>query len=334
MREQIIISYNKVVSTIRSSTNELHMETCVQLAEQFGLEFTTGPNSQYTFLFQDLCELIRQKQNELHSLHPLEDAKYTVLSLSGGMDSTCLLIRLLKEGKEVTCLSFDYGQKHAVEIQLARDNVWYLQQRGFKIRHIIVDLCSAMEGFGSALISDDVDVPEGHYAEDNMKLTVVPNRNAIFSAIIYGQALAISSKYADENGKKRVDISLGIHSGDHSIYPDCRPEFRDQLEKAFKLGNYDSELVSYYTPYIRGNKTSILQDCLQNCTELNLNFDHILSKTITSYNPDSIGRSSGNSGSDIERIEAFLNIGRKDPIEYQEPWEIVITKAKKILGRV
>lgn len=329
MREHIITAYNKVVSTISSSTNESHLDTCTQMADQFGLEFTSG-SDKFIFLYNDLLELIRQKGDELNSLQPIEPAEHTVLSLSGGMDSTCLLIRLLKEGKSVTCISFNYGQKHSVEITLAKKNTDYLKERGFQVKHIIVDLRSAMEGFGSALISNDIQVPEGHYEESNMKLTVVPNRNAIFSAIIYGQALAISSL----NEKSRVDISLGIHSGDHSIYPDCRPEFRDQLEKAFKLGNYDSELVSYYTPYIRGNKTSILQDCLQNCRELNLDFEKILSNTITSYNPDSNGLSSGNSGSDIERIEAFLNLGLVDPIMYQEPWEVVKLKAIKVLGRV
>lgn len=252
--------------------------------------------------------------------------KIAVLSLSGGMDSTCLLIHLLQQGKEVHCISFDYGQKHKVELERAKENIKYLQLKGFKITHKIVDLSSIMGLFHSALTSNDIAVPEGHYEESNMKATVVPNRNAIFSSIIYGYALSLSIEH-----NTSVDISLGIHSGDHAIYPDCRPEFRDALEYAFKIGNWDSEKVSYYTPYLLGNKTSILKDCLDCCFELRVDFDTILRNTCTSYNPDLQGRSSGKSGSDVERIEAFLNIGRKDPVEYVEDWEVISSNVKELL---
>ena len=258
--------------------------------------------------------------------------KLAVLSLSGGMDSTCLLIHLLQKGYYVHCISFDYGQKHKVELERAKKNIQYLQTVGYmygiEITHNVVDLSSIMGLFESALTTKGVEVPEGHYSEENMKSTVVPNRNAIFSSIIYGCALSLANKEG-----VNVDISLGIHSGDHAIYPDCRPEFRDQLEKAFKIGNWDSEKVSYYTPYLHEDKTKILQDCLVCCSKLSLNFDLILSNTNTSYNPDENGRASGKSGADIERIEAFLNIGRKDPIEYQEPWEEVVRHAKTVLSK-
>lgn len=256
--------------------------------------------------------------------------KRAVLSLSGGMDSSCLLIHLLANGYEVECLSFDYGQKHNIELQKAKANIEYLKSRGYDIKHHIVNLSSIMSLFESALTTDKIDVPEGHYEQENMKATVVPNRNAIFSSLIFGYALSLAKKY---QVLEPVVISLGIHSGDHAIYPDCTPEFRDALEHAFKIGNWDSNLVNYYTPYLYGNKTSILQDCLENCVALGLSFDTVLSNTITSYNPDSQGRSSGKSGSDIERIEAFINIGRKDPIQYQETWEEVVEHAKKVLNK-
>ena len=244
------------------------------------------------------------------------------------MDSTCLLIHLLQRGFEVHCISFDYGQKHKIELEKAKENILYLKSQEFKVQQQIVGLSSIMGLFESALTTPEIDVPEGHYEQDNMKLTVVPNRNAIFSAIIYGYALSLATKF-DTN----VNISLGIHSGDHAVYPDCRPEFRDALEYAFKIGNWDSEKVSYYVPYLEGNKTSILEDCLINCHSLGLDFDVVLKNTNTSYNPDSKGRASGKSGADIERIEAFLNINRKDPIEYVESWEIVSNNAKKILNK-
>lgn len=254
--------------------------------------------------------------------------KVAVLSLSGGMDSTCLLIHLLANGYEVHCISFNYGQKHSIELERARQNINYLKSLGYSIPHTIVDLSSAMSHFESALISDSISVPEGHYEESNMKATVVPNRNAIFSSIIYGHALSLSTQLDCS-----VAISLGIHSGDHAIYPDCRQEFRDALEHAFKIGNWGGERVSYYTPYLHGNKTSILEDCLLNCQDLELDFDTILANTNTSYNPDMFGRSSGKSGADIERIEAFINIGRKDPVTYQQPWEVVRDHAISVLSK-
>lgn len=252
--------------------------------------------------------------------------KHAVLSLSGGMDSTSLLIHLLSRGYMVRCLSFDYGQKHKIEIERAQANIAYLQINGLSVTHRVIDLTSAMGGFRSALTSSDIDVPEGHYEQENMIQTVVPNRNAIFSAIVFGEALSLSREYDCE-----VDICLGIHAGDHAIYPDCRQEFRDALEYAFKIGNWGSDKVNYYTPYLHGNKTSILQDCLANCEKLGLDFDLIMKNTNTSYNPDDQGRASGRSGADIERIEAFINIGRKDPVEYQLPWEEVVDHALRVL---
>ena len=253
--------------------------------------------------------------------------KRAVISLSGGMDSTGLLVRLLTEGYTVTAVSFNYGQKHSIEIDKAKANIEYLGTKGPPIEHHIVDLSSVMSLFSSSLIKGGDDVPEGHYEKENMKTTVVPNRNAIFSSIIYGLALSISK----DEGMTDVRICLGIHSGDHAIYPDCTPGFRDTLEQAFKIGNWESQYVSYYTPYINSNKTLILKDTLKNCKALGLDFNTVLRNTITSYNPDSKGRSSGKTGSDIERIEAFINIGRQDPIEYVEPWGEIVRQTELIL---
>ena len=108
-------------------------------------------------------------------------------------------------------------------------------------------------------------------------------------------------------------IALGVHSGDHAIYPDCRPEFYDAIGNAFAVGNWDSEKVSFQLPYIDGDKETILRDALISCQKLDLDFDTVFANTNTSYNPDSQGRSSGTSGADVERILAFHAIGRKDP---------------------
>ena len=248
-----------------------------------------------------------------------------VMALSGGMDSTSLLLRLLAEGNHVTCVSYLYGQKHSIEISKATENIERLQAKGLRVEQKIIDLTSAMSSFYSALTTQDYDIPEGHYEEEQMKQTVVPNRNAIFSSILYGMALSISSSQNSD-----VVIALGVHSGDHAIYPDCRPEFYNALSTAFSIGNWDSDRVSFELPYIDGDKSTILRDVLESCEILDIDFDEILRSTITSYNPDEFGRSSGKSGSDVERILAFHDIGRVDPIEYVDSWESVLENALRL----
>ena len=248
-----------------------------------------------------------------------------VMALSGGMDSTGLLMRLLADGYKVSCLSYDYGQKHGIELERAKDNIDYLASNGFLVEHKIADISSAMGIFHSALTSEDFEVPEGHYEEEQMKKTVVPNRNAIFASILYGYALSVSLQENTE-----VVIALGVHSGDHAIYPDCRPEFYEAIGHAFEIGNWDSERVSFYLPYIDGDKEFILRDAQDALTSLSLDFDVVFSNTNTSYNPDSEGRSSGRSGADVERILAFHAIGRKDPVTYVESWETVLANALQV----
>lgn len=247
-----------------------------------------------------------------------------IMAFSGGMDSTGLLVHLLSKGYSVSTLSYDYGQKHSIELDRAKSNIEYLASKGFEVEHRVVDLKSAMSIFHSALTSTDIDVPEGHYEEEQMKATVVPNRNAIFASILYGYALSIAVK---ENTD--VEIALGVHSGDHAIYPDCRPEFYESIGKSFALGNWDSERVSFTLPYINGDKVTILRDALISCQKLDLDFETIFANTNTSYNPDEKGRASGKSGADVERILAFHAIGKRDPVEYIDSWEVVLEGALK-----
>ena len=250
--------------------------------------------------------------------------KIAVMALSGGMDSTSLLLRLLREGNTVYTIGFNYGQKHIVELSRAQDNIDYLSENGYKISHNVVDLSSLMSMFTGSLTSKE-DVPKGHYEEQQMKSTVVPNRNAIFSSMIYGYALSLSKQF-----ECNVSISLGVHSGDHAIYPDCRPEFYQSLNEAFEKGNWDSENVNLDLPYIDGDKESILRDAIVSCEHLGLDFDTIFANTNTSYDPDEQGRSSGKTGSDIERILAFHAIGRKDPVIYQQDWQQVLDHALSV----
>ena len=248
--------------------------------------------------------------------------KQVILALSGGMDSTCLLMHYLANGYQATCISYIYGQKHSVEIEKAKATIAFCKTHQYDVQHHIVDLSPAMKLFDSALTSEGQDIPTGHYEEEQMKLTVVPNRNAIFASILYGFALSKAKESREE-----VVLALGVHSGDHAIYPDCRPEFYESLHAAFKIGNWDHELVEFDLPFLHGDKETILLDALESTKKLGWDFDTVLGNTITSYNPDRDGKSSGTSGSDIERILAFHAIGRKDPIQYVLPWENILSNA-------
>ena len=252
--------------------------------------------------------------------------KQAVLSLSGGMDSSTVLLHLLAHGYEVTALSFDYGQKHNVELERAAELVEYLDRNGHSVKYQRITLQGLVGLLDSNLVKGGDDVPEGHYEEDNMKDTVVPNRNKIFSSIIQAVALSIAQQKDCE-----VKIAMGIHAGDHAIYPDCRQEFRDADYEAFKQGNWDADKVKYITPYLEDDKYGILVDGEAACAVLGLDFDEVYKRTNTSYKPDAEGRSDYKSASSVERIEAFLKLNRKDPVEYIDGWETAKQHVEKLL---
>jgi 7-cyano-7-deazaguanine synthase len=289
--------------------------------------------------------------------------KQAVLSLSGGMDSSTLLLHLLANDYQVTALSFDYGQKHKVELERAKALVEYVNGCSQKteqdqlgtitvvgenfplVKHQVIKLDGLSQLLNSALVTGGKDVPEGHYEQENMKETVVPNRNKIFSSIVQAVALSI----ATTGEKKPVAIALGIHAGDHAIYPDCRQEFRDADMEAFKIGNWDSELVSFYTPYLNTDKFGILQDGELACQKLGLNFDEVYKRTNTSYKPILIdlemdGAYAGSewfsdykSAASVERIEAFMKLGIPDPVAYADEtgpvtWEVARDHVRKVLS--
>lgn len=244
------------------------------------------------------------------------------------MDSTSLLIRMLASGHQVFGISFDYGQKHKLELQRLAANIRYLAGIGINVSNHIVDMSILGELFHSALTNSQWDVPLGFYEQENMKETVVPNRNAIFASIAYGYALSIANRTG-----RSVKLCLGVHSGDHAIYPDCRREFYDALMHAFEVGNWDADRVQIELPYLNGDKFTILQDAEQSIAKLGLDFDTIFSNTCTSYDPDEQGRSNGKTGSDVERILAFEKLGRRDPLEYVDSWEHVVEQARKYLAK-
>ena len=263
--------------------------------------------------------------------------KQAVLSLSGGMDSSTLLLHLLANGYEVTALAFDYGQKHRVELERAQSLVDYLNNNGQNVKYGVIKLDGLAPMLNSALVEGGDEVPEGHYEQENMKETVVPNRNKIFSSIIQAVALSIANEKNTE-----VRIAMGIHAGDHAIYPDCRQEFRDADYIAFTEGNWDAERVSYITPYLNGNKFDILKDGTKCCDKLGLEFDTIYANTNTSYKPiniDGIWYSDYKSASSVERVEAFIKLGRPDPVQYANQnnvvsWDVVKEEVQKVLESV
>ena len=274
--------------------------------------------------------------------------KQAVLSLSGGMDSSTLLLHLLANGYECTCLSFDYGQKHKVELERATSLVKYINDvwnahhtpfdndknyQWYPVTHQIIKLDGLQQLLNSALVEGGNDVPEGHYEQDNMKETVVPNRNKIFSSIIQAVALSVATK----GEKQECAIAMGIHAGDHVVYKDCRQEFRDIDFEAFKQGNWDSELVTIYTPYLEVNKFDILKDGEVCCNKLGLEFDEVYKRTNTSYKPFPSGNSDYKSAASVERIEAFIRLGRPDPVQYEDEtgpvnWETAKSHVEKVLA--
>lgn len=219
----------------------------------------------------------------------------TVVVVSGGMDSVTLLHKVVADqGKEnVKVISFDYGQVHKKELGFAKLNADTLG-----VEHTIVDITNLNRLLPSTLTGVG-EVPQGHYESDSMKKTVVPFRNSIMSTIALGYAAGL--------GFER--IALGVHSGDHYIYPDCRPEFITALGELARLGDF--EPIAVYTPFLMSDKTSIIAEGLK------LGVDY--SKTWTSY-------SSGETpdfktGSSVERTQAFIANGIADPLYTPEQWE-------------
>lgn len=214
-----------------------------------------------------------------------------VVIYSGGMDSFTVLHKARQKGYELFALSFNYGQRHSKELDYAAQVCAELN-----IPHKVVDITAINELVGgSALTSLDIEVPEGDYAEENMKATVVPNRNMILLSLATGYALSL--------GADRV--FYGAHSGDHTIYPDCRPEFVEAVNQVTQI--CDWQPITIEAPYLYDDKITILKDGLA------MGLDY--SKTWTCYN----GREQacGKCGSCVERLEAFTRNGAIDPLAYE-----------------
>lgn len=214
-----------------------------------------------------------------------------VVLASGGLDSSTLLYDLKQSGHDVSGLSIHYGQRHDKEIAAAKRICQLLN-----IEHQIADL-SGIQKFisGSSQTSKEIDVPEGHYTEESMKLTVVPNRNMILLSVAMGWAIS----------KKFDGVSYAAHGGDHAIYPDCRPEFVQKISETAKLCDWHQ--LDIVTPYVRWSKAQIVK----RGAELKVPFN----ETWSCYK--GLEFHCGKCGTCVERKEAFQLAGLTDPTIYQ-----------------
>jgi 7-cyano-7-deazaguanine synthase len=229
-----------------------------------------------------------------------EQRPLAITLCSGGLDSSVLAYYLRELGFKQHLLSVDYGQRHRRELQSAAKIAEHLG-----VEHTVVDLTSLRVLLkGSALTSDDVAVPHGHYAAPNMAQTVVPNRNAILLSVAVGLAVAEGASL----------VSTAVHAGDHPIYPDCRPEFIEALNGAVKTGTdgYGLPDLHIEAPFVHKTKEDIAA------------LAHLLSvpvgDTWSCYEGGDIH--CGRCGTCVERREALHLAGVEDPTPYAVPYVI------------
>lgn len=227
----------------------------------------------------------------------------TILVYSGGMDSTTLLYQLISEGKKVKAISFNYGQRHVRELEQAKKTCEKLG-----IEHKIVDMSFMKEIVSNSALTGDISVPHGHYEHESMKLTVVPNRNMIMASIAIGWAVNLDYD----------EVALGVHAGDHAIYPDCRPNFIQELNHIALVANFKP--INIYAPFLNIDKG----DIAIRGKALGVSYEN----TLTCY--EGKQKACGKCGSCCERILAMDKAGMKDTIEYDLPWEKVLHNAKLI----
>ena len=213
-----------------------------------------------------------------------------VVIFSGGMDSYTLLNKALRDDLKVSAVTFNYGQRHVKEIEYAAAACLELN-----IAHKVIDITAINQLLQGSSLTSDIDIPEGHYADENMKSTIVPNRNMILLSLAVGYAISISAR----------KVFYGAHSGDHAIYPDCRPEFVEKMNNVCAIANY--EPVEIVTPYLNYNKGHIIGDGIR------MGLDY--SKTWSCYNGSDIA--CGKCGACFERIEAFSCNNIVDPSRYE-----------------
>ncbi|GAA3721951.1 7-cyano-7-deazaguanine synthase QueC [Oceanisphaera sediminis] len=229
-----------------------------------------------------------------------------LLICSGGFDSVTLAYRLAAEQSLGALLTFDYGQRHKKEIDAAR-----LCAERLGVPHLVMDIGHIGRQLSGSALTDDIDVPHGHYSEENMKLTVVPNRNAIMLTIAFGVAAA-----------RGLDtVALAVHGGDHFIYPDCRPDFIRLFGEMQARALDGVAEVALFAPYVDSDKTDIARDAAR--------FTVPVADTWSCYEGDELH--CGRCGTCVERIEAMTLAGVEDPTPYldKEYWLEAVARVEK-----
>lgn len=224
---------------------------------------------------------------------------------SGGLDSVTLAYKVAAEHILAGLISFDYGQRHKKELDFAAR-----ASSALDVPHHIIDISGVGAALSGSALTDDIDVPEGHYAEDNMKITVVPNRNAIMLSIAYGIASANEGEA----------VAAAFHGGDHFIYPDCRPGFVKTFEAMQNQALEGMRQIRLYTPFLNMTKAEIA------AAGAALNVPFI--DTWSCYKGGEIH--CGRCGTCVERIEAFDLAGVADPTPYEDTqyWRAAIESAR------
>ncbi|MBA1142358.1 MULTISPECIES: 7-cyano-7-deazaguanine synthase QueC [Mesorhizobium] len=228
----------------------------------------------------------------------------TLVVCSGGLDSVSLAHRLAGEHELDCLLSFDYGQRHRKELGFAA-----LCAQRLNVPHQIIDIGQIGRGLSGSALTDSIDVPDGHYAEDTMRVTVVPNRNAIMLAIAFGLAAA----------HKAEAVATAVHGGDHFIYPDCRPAFIDTFQTMQDRALDGYARVHLHAPYLHFSKADIVCDGAKYGTPF--------AETWSCYKGGE--RHCGRCGTCVERREAFHLSGHPDPTDYEDDdfWLVALRRA-------
>lgn len=235
-----------------------------------------------------------------------------ILSCSGGLDSSSLLLNLLVNNYKVHIVNFDYGSKqNKQELKKLKLNLEYLKEHNFNIDYQTIDISNAMKNLNSSLTRANIDTPEGKYSHENQEIIFVPNRNAIFASIIFAKAISI---YKDSGND--VSICLGIHANEVSVYPDCTPQWAKMIFDAFCEGNWDSKHIHQYVPYVNVSKLEILKDAISSCEKLGLDLNVYMKNTLSCYKPDEQGRACGKCPTCQERLDIFKQLSLNDPAEY------------------
>ncbi|TDC28489.1 7-cyano-7-deazaguanine synthase QueC [Micromonospora sp. 15K316] len=218
---------------------------------------------------------------------------HTIALLSGGLDSTVLVAHLLDQGHTVDAISVDYGQRHARELDAATAIADH-----YRIRHQLVDLTAVGRLLtGSALTDPTVAVPHGHYADESMRATVVPNRNAILLMVAVGVAAT----------RNATAVATAVHAGDHPIYPDCRPEFITAADRCARAATAGYGDVTVTAPFVAMSKTGIAALGGRLGAPLHLSW--------SCY--EGGAQHCGQCGTCVERRESFTDAGLTDPTTYR-----------------